>query len=205
MKNDKKITIVLSISVKKLIIFLSIIVLSFLIIYTLRAYYYSHWQFIYYGKSENFEGEVLVVPAKIEKKTLKSLREFGGVMKMYYGEVWLNCKKPDEIKIHSLYITDSSGEVFYTMQNGNDYIFPTLSKLSKDGLIKKFKDTNWFLITHYYPYLDNYKDYKVYIKIVDKEGGSEIVELKYLGSFPFILRTKFIPPCKPLTFNSIES
>ncbi|MCD6168726.1 MAG: hypothetical protein J7J33_05465, partial [Caldisericia bacterium] len=45
-----------------------LIVVSLSLFYSFRAYYYTHWYVVYYGESENFEAEVVAVPAIIEKK-----------------------------------------------------------------------------------------------------------------------------------------
>jgi len=72
-----------------------LIVVSLSLFYTFRAYYYTHWYVVYYGKSENFEAEVVAVPAIIEKKTLKSMKEMGDLTRVYHKELWIKCDKPE--------------------------------------------------------------------------------------------------------------
>ena len=80
---------------KTFITIVILIVVSLSLFYSFKAYYYTHWYAVYYGKSENFEAEVVAVPAIIEKKTLKAMKELGTLPKIYHKELWLKCDKAD--------------------------------------------------------------------------------------------------------------
>ena len=80
---------------KTFITIVILIVVSLSLFYSFRAYYYTHWYVVYYGKSENFEAEVVAVPAIIEKKALKVMKEWGALTKMYHKELWIKCDKAD--------------------------------------------------------------------------------------------------------------
>ena len=176
-----------------------LIVVSLSLFYSFRAYYYTHWYVVYYGKSENFEAEVVAVPAIIEKKALKVMKEWGALTRMYHKELWIKCDKADEIKICDIHIkSNEEGEGFGGVSSEVDS--RTLCR-TLPRLFKRFKDTNWFLIGKFWGTLTDYRDYKVSIKIVKEGGEVEEIEIKYLTKFPFISKAPFLPPCEKVIFD----
>ncbi|MBC7194655.1 MAG: hypothetical protein H5U37_03270 [Caldisericia bacterium] len=187
--NYINIKVKIKLNVKKLIIILSIIFISFLIIFILREYYYNHWKIVYYGESENFEGEFLLLPSKIEKEVRDKLKKDKLDIIPYYCELWIKTK-------------NDINETFKVESKDN------FENFSFDKEIK-LENKQWQLIYKtFIGYEKNYKfnkkDYKVILNIEYRDGEKETLEIKFLTNFPFLYKAPFLPPCKSVIFNPFD-
>lgn len=177
--------------------FKKFIILSFIIIFLIfsiyiifEKLYFTRWKIVYYGESDNFEGEFLLLPSKIDKEAKIKLKKNKIEIIAYYCEIWIKTKSYTDITLQI---------------NGKDLF--ELFSFEKDI---KINNTDWDLIFKTFIAYEknskiNDKDNKIILNIEFPDNKIERLEIKYLTSFPLLYKAPFLPPCKLMLFNPYDS